>query len=119
MCDNNRYCVTEHAHPVRERRRESEKIYPLSTDLGLFTGFSRRPSATRGPGGGLASTGGNDAAPFDFFFDFSFFSFSGLVGVVGMSSWLLAGEGTASLSLSLSVGSLPVMGCLDLLAVER
>ena len=62
---------------------------PFSTDLGLFSGLSRLPRATSGPGGGLASTGGKFEAPLDFsfFFDvFSFFSFSVFVGVVGVLS---------------------------------
>ena len=82
--------------------RERERSDPVSTDLGLLRGLSRRPRATSGPGGGFASTGGSTGAPFDFSFflnDFSFLSFSGFVGA---SSCGFTAEGTLSFSLSLS-----------------
>ena len=94
-----------------------------STDLGLFRGLSRRPRATRGPGGGFASTGGNAAAAFDrlsLFFGRSFFSLSILVGVWGASS-VAAPWGAEILSTSFSMPSLPrvVVGGLVFVAVDQ
>lgn len=112
---SNRPCTA-----VSNRGREKKSL--LSTDLGLFKGLSRRPRATRGPGGGLASTGGKTGAPLDFsfFFDvFSFLSFSILVGVVGpVVSWGFPAWGAFSFSLSPGASGVELVG-LDLEAGEE
>lgn len=117
---HNTWCRANRPTAVSDREREKKSL--LSTDLGLFRGLSRRPRATRGPGGGLASTGGKTGAPLDFsfFFDvFSFLSFSVLVGVVGPAvSWCFPTWGALSFSLSPGASRVELVG-LDLEAGEE